>query len=270
MTHRALGLLVGCMALFGVGPRDADPTPRKDEILKRFADEFVALTPGQGRFPASFEMGSKAEANEQPMHDVKLAGSFAICKYETTQELYQVVMNKNPAKWKGPRNSIEVVGWQEAAEFCVKVTDLLRKAELLGAKERIRLPSEAEWEYACRAGTKTAWSFGDDMEKLSPHAWYKENSKGHDPPVGAKEPNPWGLYDMHGYNWEWCQDDWAADYKNAPTDGKPYVDASSEGDKVIRGGAWPTAANTTRSAYRSHVPAERRDDTIGFRCVKSP
>ena len=130
------------------------------------------------------------------------------------------------------------------------------------------MPSEAEWEYACRAGTTTAWSFGDDVAMLGKHAWFKENSAGNDPPVGKKAPNPWGLYDMHGYNWEWCQDDWAADYKDAPTDGSARsVDGAK--DKVIRGGAWPTPADTTKSAYRTHAAADRRDDTIGFRCVKS-
>jgi formylglycine-generating enzyme required for sulfatase activity len=262
-----LWLLLGVCAAVGLAPAEFDPFPRKDEILKRFADEFVTLTPGQGRYPASFRMGSTTDSSEQPVHTVKFGSSFAINKYEVTQELYQVVVGVNPAKWKGPRNSVEVVSWQEANDFCAKVTGLLRAAKHLSEKERIRLPSEAEWEYACRAGTDTAWSFGDDLAKLTDYAWYKENSKGHDPPVGEKKVNPWGLYDMHGYNWEWCADDWAADYKDAPADGTPYR-ANAKADKVIRGGAWPTAANTTRSAYRGHVPADRRDDTIGFRCVR--
>ena len=244
----------------------AGEPPTKDAILKRFADEFVMLTPGKGKFPASFQMGSTADASEQPIRTVTMK-PYAICKYETTQELYEAVMGRNPARWKGRRNSVELVGWQDANDFCTKVTTLLRDAKLAGAKERIRLPTEAEWEYACRAGTTTEWSFGDDVKNLPEHAWFKENSKGNDPPVGAKAANPWGLYDMHGYNWEWCQDDWAGDYKDAPTDGSARrVDGAK--DKVIRGGAWPTPANTTRSAHRGHVPAETSDDTIGFRCVK--
>src|SRR5206468_755631 len=155
----------------------------------------------------------------------------------------------------------------EANEFCARVSKLLHAARLIGTEETVRLPSEAEWEYACRAGTETAWSFGDEVGPLTHYAWFKENSKGHDPPVGMKKANPWGLYDMHGYNWEWCADDWAPDYRGAPTDGRPRRVAEAT-DKVVRGGAWPTAADTTRSAFRHHVPADRRDDTIGFRCVK--
>src|SRR4051794_14633037 len=117
-----------------------DPPP----ILKRFADEFVTLTPGEGKFPPSFQMGSTAEASEQPVRTVKMK-PFAICKYETTQELYEAVMGANPSKWKGRRNSVELVSWQDANEFCAKVTTLLRDRKWLAVKERIRLPSEAEW-----------------------------------------------------------------------------------------------------------------------------
>jgi formylglycine-generating enzyme required for sulfatase activity len=269
--HRLLGLplaLVVVTGLTAVAPEKFDPFPRKEEILKTFADEFVMLTPGQGKYAASFVMGSKTSAAEEPAHRVTFAHAFAMGKYEVTQELYQVVVGTNPAKWKGPRNSVEMISWQEANDFCVRVTKLLRAAKSIGDDETIRLPSEAEWEYACRAGTETAWSFGDDVAQLTHYAWFKENSKGHDPPVGMKKSNPWGFYDMHGYNWEWCADDWAPDYQGAPADGRARrVDGATE--KVIRGGAWPTAANTTRSAYRQHVPAERRDDTIGFRCVKA-
>lgn len=256
------------LSMTGLAPENFDPFPRKDEILKLFADEFVPLTPGQGKYPGRFRMGSKTNAAEQPVHEVTLGRPFAMAKYEVTQELYQVVMGKNPSKWKGPRNSVEVVSWREANDFCGRVTELLRAAKRINGSEKVRLPSEAEWEYACRAGTETAWSFGDDVADLTHYAWFKENSKGHDPPVGMKKANPWGFYDMHGYNWEWCADDWSDDYQDAPTDGRPRR-VKGVTDKIIRGGAWPTAADTTRSAYRQHVAADRRDDTIGFRCVKA-
>jgi formylglycine-generating enzyme required for sulfatase activity len=261
MLRPVLVAIVACVSLLPTVVRTND-----DAILKRFADEFVELTPGAGKFPASFQMGSAEAADSQPVRMVTLK-PFAICKYETTQELYEAVLGANPAKWKGRRNSIEEVSWHDAIAFCDKVTMRLREAKLLGAKERIRLPSEAEWEYACRAGTTTAWSFGDDAKLLGKHAWFKDNSPGNDPPVGAKSANPWGLYDMHGYNWEWCLDDWAGDYKDAPNDGSARRVEKAK-DKVIRGGAWPTPANTTTSAHRAHAAADRRDDTIGFRCVK--
>src|SRR5262249_41019489 len=154
-----------------------DPFPRKEEILKTFADEFITLTPGQGKYPASFLMGSKSGATEEPAHRVTFAHAFAIGKYEVTQELYQVVVGTNPAKWKGPRNSVEMISWQEANDFCAQVTKLLRAKKSIGEDETVRLPSEAEWEYACRAGTETAWSFGDDVAQLTHYAWFKENSK---------------------------------------------------------------------------------------------
>jgi formylglycine-generating enzyme required for sulfatase activity len=244
-----------------------DPTPRKAEILKRFTEEFVTLSPGEGKFPRDFLMGSEMKAGEKPIHRVTFKRPFAMNKYETTQELYHVVMGGNPSKWKGLRNAVEMVNLPEANDFCRKATEELHRLKLISDKERIRLPSEAEWEYACRAGTTTAWSHGDDLDKLGDFCWYKANSKGFDPPVGEKRPNPWGLYDMHGYNWEWVADDWHPSYEGATTDGAArQAPGTKEG--IIRGGSWADPADTARSAARRPVPADTRHDTIGFRCVK--
>src|SRR5262245_48331201 len=212
-------------------------------------------------------MGTKdGPAEEQPTRTVKFKAPFAIAKYEVTQELYKAVMGKNPAKWQGPRNSVEMVSWPEAVEFCKKVTDLMRARKLLGDGEVIRLPSEAEWEYSCRAGTTTPFSFAKESE-IGEYCWFKENSKGHDPPVGMKKPNPWGLYDMHGYISEWCQDIWHNSYKNAPDDGSARVE---KGDSyVIRGGSYADPADGCRSAWRAGMAADKRTDTLGFRCVRA-
>jgi formylglycine-generating enzyme required for sulfatase activity len=245
-----------------------DPTPRKAEILKRFAEEFMPLTPGTGKFPADFMMGSKWAREELPVHKVSFNDSFAVNKFEVTQELYHVVMGHNPSKWKGLRNAVEVVSWAEANEFCDKATKELHKAKLLPEKERIRLLSEAEWEYAARAGTTTSWSHGDSLEELGKFCWYSANSAGFDPPVGEKAANPWGLYDMHGYNWEWVADDWSPDYKGAPADGKPRRLEGAK-DRVIRGGSWNDGADAARSSARHHVSAEYRNDKIGFRCARA-
>src|SRR5581483_4282662 len=121
-----------------------------DRILKRFADEFVLLTPGKGKFPASFRMGSPevgAPPREKPAVTVRFRSPFAVAKYEVTQELWGLVTGKNPSRWKGPRNSAEMLSWDEANAFCEKATSLLRGRKLIAAKDVIRLPSEAEWEY---------------------------------------------------------------------------------------------------------------------------
>ena len=246
-----------------------DPAPRTDAILKRFMAEFVPLTPGEGRYPARFVMGTESDGpkTEQPAHAVTLKHPFAIAKYEVTQELYQVVAGKNPSRWQGPRNSVELLSWPEAVAFCERVTAELRKRDVLAADEEIRLPTEAEWEYACRAGTTTAYSFGDDPKDLSLHAWYKGNAAGNDPPVGAKRPNPWGLYDVHGYLWEFCQDTWHDSYADAPGDGRAQVDGGDT--RVIRGGAWTGTADDARSTRRRPIDANARGDDIGLRPVRA-
>lgn len=246
-----------------------DPSARKDAILKLFVAEFVPITPGKDKFPESFMMGTAkgGHENERPAHKVTFKYSFAIAKYEVTQELYHVVVGSNPAEFQGLRNGIDQTSWRDASKFCEKATKILRDAKLIAADERIRLPSEAEWEYCCRAGTTTAWSFGDDVNELGKYSWFKENSAKEDPPVGKLLPNPWGLYDMHGYVWEWCQDAWHPDYKDAPTDGSARTKADSN-DRVLRGGAYPDPPDMQRSAYRYHAKADTRSGAIGFRCVK--
>ncbi|GIW81992.1 MAG: hypothetical protein KatS3mg105_3799 [Gemmatales bacterium] len=276
MSARLLFPLVGSVVLAsGAFMLSASAPPAKNSsetarILKLFAAEFINVTPGQGKFPASFEMGSKGDFPdaEKPAHKVAFKAPFAMAKYEVTQELYHAVMGNNPSKWKGPRNSVEMVDWNEANEFCRKATLELRKRKLLGEDEIIRLPSEAEWEYVCRAGTKSAFSFGDDPNQLKDYAWFKANSKGEDPPVGMKKPNPWGFYDMHGYVWEWCLDAWHPNYQGAPNDGSAW-DKKDAAKRVIRGGAWSYPAEHCRSAYRLGVPANTKNDTVGFRCVKA-
>ncbi len=246
-----------------------DPASGKDKILARFVDEMVTLTPGTGAFPASFAMGSAgAYPNEKPQFKVTLHSDFAIAKYEVTQELYEAIAGKNPSRWKGNRNAVEMVSWDEANEFCRKATEQLRERKLIKDTEVIRLPSEAEWEYACRAGTKTAYAFGDDPADLKDFAWYKGNSKGEDPPVGKKKPNAWGLYDMHGYVREWCADSWHQNYEGAPTDGSPWSSKDAK-ERVMRGGSWADEADNARSAFRDHKAPDHRSDTVGFRCVRA-
>ena len=266
----AVGLLclVGWTSAGAQKKKLEDPTPRKDAILKLFVEEFVPIKPGKGKFSESFMMGTEkgGRENERPVHKVTFKDGFAMAKYEVTQELYHVVMGTNPAKWQGLRNSVEMCDWKEANEFCAKASKLLRARKLIKDDQQIRLPSEAEWEYCCRAGTTTAYSFGDDVKEIGKYAWYKVNAPGNDPPVGAKDANPWGLYDMHGYVWEWCADSWSPNFKSAKDDGSAFMDKAGT-DHVVRGGGYSDVAEACRSAYRHFVPAKTRADTIGFRCV---
>src|SRR6185436_8137800 len=143
-----------------------DLSAEQTALLKTFREEFIAVTPGEGKFPRSFKMGEEGTNRE-----VTLVRKFSIAKYEVPQNLWEAVMGANPSKWKGKRNSVEMLSFQDAVDFCAKATALMRQAKLIEETQVIRLPSEAEWEYAARAGTTTKYSFGDDPKDLDGYAW---------------------------------------------------------------------------------------------------
>jgi len=249
-------------------------------FLKEYVlSEFVEITPGKGKFPAMFVMGDSGLENSKPAHEVRLASRFWMAKTEVPQHLYTVVMGKDPSRWKGPRNSAELFTFGDANEFCRRLTELLRSAELLPADEEIRLPTEAEWEYCCRAGTTTAYSFGDTAVRpddtgnqaslLNDFGWHTGNAAGNDPPAGAKKPNAWGLYDMHGYLWEFVADGWHDNYEGAPADGSAWKSDDPKGRLVVRGGSWKDRFDKLQSSSRRAVTPETADDAIGFRCVRA-
>ena len=268
---------------------DKVPNEKTVALLKTFADEFVAITPGEGKFPAAFQMGSakgdagdpfskgsaKGDAGGQPQHGVTFKHQFAIAKYEVPQNLYEAVMGGNPSKWKGPRNSVEMMSWHDANEFCGKITAALRKNKLIADNEVIRLPTEAEWEYCCRAGTTTQYSFGDEAQQdgdkglkatlLDKYGWHTGNAAGNDPPVGALKPNQWGLYDMHGYLWEFTADGWSDAHERPPTDGS----AVKASQIVLRSGSWKDSFPSLASTSRRQFSMTAADDAVGFRCVKA-
>jgi formylglycine-generating enzyme required for sulfatase activity len=263
---------LGAVMLLGLEPVTwPEPDDKeKDRLYKLFVEELVPLTPGKGKFPASFTLGSDGDdfpASEKPAVKVTFAHDFALSRYEVTQELYRAVMGTNPAKWKGPRNSVEMVSWDDCNEFCKKLTTELHKRKLIKETEVIRLPSEAEWEYCCRAGTSTRWSFGDKEDDLKDHCWFDKNSKGYDPPVGKKKPNAWGFHEMHGYVWEWTADVWSPDHKGASESGQPRT--GKEKERVMRGGAFNSPADQTRSATRIGKEKDFKSDAVGFRCVRA-
>lgn len=246
----------------------SDPTPNQVEVLTTFRKEFIAVTPGKGTFPKSFTMGrDKGGAAEVPSHEVTFDDAFHIARYEVPQNLWEAVMGSNPSRWKGPRNSVEMVSYEDAVAFCKKATALMRAGGLIDETEVIRLPSEAEWEYCARAGTTTTYCFGDDPEELDAYGWYTGNAAGNDPPVGAKKPNGWGLYDVHGYVWEWCADAWHASYEGAPADGSAWTDGGDPGRRVVRGGSWRDSTEKLTCSYRKATAVSHRDDATGLRCV---
>ena len=207
----------------------------------------------------SFVMGSDKRANEQPMHSVKLR-SFLIGKTEVTQEQWEQVMGNNPSQNKGRTLPLERVSWDDIQRFIVKFNHK--------TGQKYRLPSEAEWEYAARAGSTNEWSFGDDVSKLGNYAWYGVNSGGKTQVVGQKLPNAFGLFDMHGNVWEWTQDCWHENYVGAPTDGNSWVTSCSGSSRVLRGGCWDSYPACVRSTIRNWYGPDIRDSSIGFRLAR--
>lgn len=251
-------------------PAAENLSPELLALLKTFRSEFIEIKPGEKPYPATFRMGSaQVGAVAQPVREVRMSKPFWFAKYEVPQNLWQAVMGDNPSRWKGPRNSSEMFTWEESVEFCRRATASMRAAKLIEADESIRLPSEAEWEYCARAGTTTEYSFGDDASQLGQFGWFTGNAAGNDPPVGAKKPNAWGLYDMHGYLWEWCADTWHASYEGAPADGSAWTAGGEQNQRVLRSGSWKDKADALRSAARRAGDLRLRDDAVGLRCVLS-
>ncbi len=216
--------------------------------------------------PGEFLMGSPEDeedryADEGPQHRVRISRGFWMGKYEVTQAQWESVMGGNPSYITGdPMRPVERVMWEDCQAF-------LRKLNRRAGGSGFRLPTEAEWEYACRAGTTTGFSFGDDYSRLRKYAWYYANSDVTTYPVGGKKPNAWGLYDMHGNVWEWCEADWHDGYRGAPTDGSAWVDAPRGLDRVFRGGGWNFDPGGSRSAFRFRFTPGFRFYDLGFRVV---
>ena len=231
------------------------------KLLKIFREEFLKITPGRNNFPKSVAV---TDANSKKTWNAELTFDFQVNKFEVTQDLWKAVTGSNPSRWKGPRNSVEMLTFSDAVKFCKTVTDLLKKEKLIDADQYVRLPTEIEWEYVARAGTTTKYSFGDSVDQLDDYAWHTGNAAGNDPPVGAKKANAWGLYDVHGYLWEWCIDSYGSDSPvvQLPDSQWPHV-----GKAVLKSGSWKDKANKLESRFRQSVDAKAKDDAVGFRCV---
>jgi formylglycine-generating enzyme required for sulfatase activity len=204
-------------------------------------------------------------------HSVTISKLFYLGVYPVTQQQYEKVMGMNPSYFQGCKiggdcsnHPVEGVSWDDAVEFCKKLSELPEEKK---AKRTYRLPTEAEWEYACRAGTKTSFSFGDGKGLIGDFAWYDENSMRRTHPVGQKRPNKWGLYDMHGNVWEWCADWYDVYPKETSID---PVGPKNGSFRIHRGGSWGSEFGGCLSAHRNWYYPPYRNNSIGFRVALGP
>ncbi len=244
------------------------PSPAPVAAMAKCAEcpEMVVIPGGSFEMGSSFQMGSSSSNNgdydETPVHSVNVK-SFELGKYEVTQGQWTAVMGSNPSHFKecGDICPVEKVSWNDIKEYIQKLN--------ARSGQQYRLPSEAEWEYAARAGSSGKWSFGSDEGQLGEYGWYEANSGNKTHPVGQKKPNGFGVYDLHGNVWEWVQDCWHGDYKGAPGDGSAWTSSCSVNSRVLRGGSWIDIPTGLRSAVRDGNAPVNRDFIVGFRLART-
>ncbi len=257
------------------GCRRSKDTGSVPAVIKTETGIEMVVIPG-----GFFEMGSEnGQSDESPAHKVWIS-PFLMDKYEVVQEQFKKYQLPDPSHFKNPKNPLEQINWTDATLYC---NDRSRAEGFEPCYDEetwqcsfggngYRLPTEAEWEYASRAGTSTKYSFGNDVRKLRAYAWFTDNSSAKTHPVGQKKPNPWGLYDMHGNVSEWCNDLYSENYYKQSPEKDPKGPPKAK-ERVLRGGAWNSSAGSCRSSYRTSDPSIDdtclANDAIGFRCVRA-
>ena len=279
-----VGVLLTCAVIAGLylhpirkskGVRQVASQEPNTSVIKTKLGVEMVLIPG-----GSFEMGNDSGApDEAPVHKVAIA-PFLMDRYEVTQELFAKVELPDPSHFKAPKNPVDQANWTDAARFCNERSRAEglqpcydeEKWQCNFEADGYRLPTEAEWECACRAGTAATYSFGDNPLALKEYAWFSENAGKKTHPVGQKKPNAWGLYDMHGNVAEWCNDIFDKEYYHKSPASDPRGPESGAREKIVRGGAWNSSAASCRSSYRSGDPSLNdtclASDALGFRCVR--
>lgn len=252
----------------------AQPKGSLEKVVTQSGVEMLQIPAG------SFSMGDKNGDVDETPHMIIL-DSFFIDKFLVTQEEYQKVVGENIARWKGKKNPVEQVRWSDAVKYCntrsrqegLQPCYNTETWECNFNADGYRLPTEAEWEYVCRSGTNTTFYFGDNKSELRNFSWFKENSGGRPRPVGQKLPSPWGIFDLYGNVWEWCNDFYQVDYYQQSPEKNPHGPEFGD-NKVLRGGSWDSEADQCRSSYRYNEVPGYTDicfgyDIYGFRCVKN-
>jgi len=250
-------LIVALMGCDQSDPSDVQTTDRTSE------EAFVNVVNMRfARIPAgTYQMGSETgQDDEAPVHEVRISEPFYMSTLEVTQQQWNQLMDQNPSRFQEPFHPVERVTWFDAQAFI----DSLNQKE---GVDLYRLPTEAEWEYAARAGTQTPFSFGASDDALKAHAWYNANSEEHTWPAGRKKANSFGLHDIHGNVWEWVQDTYnPLFYRFSPT-----VDPKNDQDnnaRIIRGGGWLSIKKDMRAANRAWTRGDTGSLMIGFRVVR--
>ena len=274
--------IVILMVVLQSGCNDLPDVPgNQPKVLTNSIDMKLVLIP-KGKFMMGSPPDEKGSKENERRHEVTISRDYHLGIHEVTQAQYKKIMGKNPSHFQGDavaerhpetnrvvkevdsvNHPVEQVSWSDAVEFCQRLSALPEEKK---AGRVYRLPTEAEWEYACRAGSQMAYSFGSDEKSLVNFGWYGPNSKGMTHAVGLKKANAWGLYDMHGNVWEWCAD-WYGEFpKGSATDPRGPEDGSI---RVSRGGCWFFDAVSCRSAGRGRFGPSDRNVILGFRVALS-
>ena len=235
-----------------------------------FGGTYLLVEPGTFVMGDSLGRGSK---NERPPRTVEITEPFFLGERPVTQAHWQSIMESNPSKftegWSAGLRPVETISWLDAQEFIERLNERDSEEVRLGFIGEWRLPTEAEWEYAARAGTDSRWPFGDRDAELNEYGWHAGNSGATTREVGQKKANPWGFLDLYGQTGEWCEDDYVMNYQQH-TDTQTAFLAPNSHRKCHRGGSWFTESDSTRSRARASAPSDQRTDGIGLRLVWAP